>query len=341
MAKFPGIFERPPKSGIWWISYYDGDGKRHRERAGRRAAAMDAVSRRRREVKEGRYVPPSKGTRLTFRELAKAAMVQKKLRLAPGSYEMDQYRLKNLLPLLGRVPADGMNTARLEETMAQLRARVSNSTVNRYRSLISSIYSFAVRHDLIAFNPVSKVKPYKENESRLRWLRDDEEQRLRAEIGNPALEAEFELALNTGMRRGEQFKLEWSNVDLERGNLTVKGKTGRRHIVANKTALTALLTLRKITGGKKYVCPNATDAIRRDGRSWFENAVKRAGIPDFHYHDLRHTFASRLVMAGVDIRTVQELLGHKNINQTMRYSHISSDHRRAAVEKMNVGVPCG
>src|ERR1700675_125303 len=334
MGRIPGIFERPPKSGVWWISYYDAEGKRHRERAGRRVSAIDAITRRRREIREGRFVPPSKGTRLTFRELAKAAMAQKKLRLAPGSYNMDFWRLRKLLPLIGNVPADRMNSARLEETMAHLKKSVSNSTVNRYRSLISSIYSFGVRSDRMAFNPVSKVKPYRENEPRLRYLKDDEEPRLRAAIANPVHEAELELALHTGMRRGEQFKLEWANVNLVRGILTVRGKSGRRHIVANSTALAALVKLKEISGATKYVCPDANDKLTRDTRSWFERAVKNAGILDFRFHDLRHTFASRLVMAGVDIRTVQELLGHKNIAMTMRYSHLSADHRMAAVEKM-------
>lgn len=326
MARIPGIFERPPRSGIWWISYYDADGKRHRERAGRRVSAIDQVTRRRREVREGRFVPPSKGTRLTFRELAKEAMADKKLRLAPGSYENDFLRLRKLLPRIGNVPADRMNSRRIEETMAHLKKSVSNSTVNRYRSLMSSIYSFAVRSERMAFNPVSKVKPYRENESRLRWLKDDEELVLRAAIANPAHEAEVELALHTGMRRGEQFKLEWANVDLERGLLTVRGKTGRRHVVANHTAIAALKKLKEISGAAKYVCPDATDELTRDTRTWFERAVKKAGILNFRFHDLRHTFASRLVMAGVDIKTVQELLGHKNITQTMKYSQIGRAH---------------
>lgn len=344
MAKVPGIFER---SGTWWINYYDADGRRHRERVGTRKAAIDAVTRRRREVKEGRFVPPSKGSRLTFRQLAAAAMAQKRLRLAPSSTEMDQYRLAKLLPLIGDVPAERMNVARLEEVMGELKGRgLSNSTVNRYRSLVSSVYSFGVRTDCIAFNPVRKVKPYKENESRLRWLRPDEEARLREAILEGAAgemhEAEFDLALNTGMRRGEQFKLEWTNVDLARGILTVHGKTGRRHIVANHAAIAALRRLKgapsvdgeSSLGDRKYVCPDANDEVKRDTRKWFEKAVKKAGVRDFRFHDLRHTFASRLVMGGVDIRTVQELLGHKNIVQTMRYAHLSADHRFAAVEKM-------
>lgn len=330
-----GIFERPKRSGIWWISYCDVEGKRHREKVGRRSAALDAVSRRRTEIKDGRYIPPQKGARLTFRELSDAAMVQKRLRLAPLSYETDRMRLRHLLPIMGHVPADRLTPDRLEEILAGFRSRVSTSTTNRYRSLIGSIYSFAVRSGRMAVNPVSKVKRYKENDSRLRWLRPEEETSIRKELDTNTHEAEFDLALHTGMRRGEQFGLKWEDCDLEQGILTVKGKTGRRHIVANETAIAALRFLQKRTGDKAFVSPDANGKAKRDWRRWLETAAKKAGVRNFHWHDLRHTFASRMVMRGVDIRTVQELLGHKSIVMTMRYAHLAKDHRHAAVQKMN------
>lgn len=326
-----GIFER---GGVWWISYCDSDGARHREKVGRRAAALDAVSRRRTEIKDGRYIPPKKGARLTFRELASAAMVQKKLRLAPLSYITDQLRLKKLLPLIGAVPVDLLGPDRIEDCLGKLAAVVSSSTVNRYRSLIQSIFAFAVRAGTIAINPVSKVKRYKERESRVRWLKPDEEKKLRAEVDTNTHEAELNLALHTGMRRGEQFRLEWKNVDLENAILTVSGKTGQRHIVANKKAIDALEVLKKRTGKQRFVSPGANFKAGRDWSRWFEKAIKRAGVLDFKWHDLRHTFASRLVMRGVDIRTIQELLGHKSIVMTMKYSHLAQDHRQSAAEKM-------
>jgi site-specific recombinase XerD len=332
-----GIFERPPHSRVWWISYCDGEGKRHREKVGRRSAALDALGRRRLEVREGRYIPPRAGARLTFRDLAAAAFSQKKLRLAPASYETDMLRLKHLLPLIGNLPADQMTPGRIEETLAHFKAKpLSGSTVNRYHALISSIYKFAVHAGRVLGNPVSKVKRYKENESRVRWLRPEEENAIRSKFSMESSDGwEFDLALHTGMRRGEQFFLEWKNVDLERGILTVRGKTGKRHVVANHTAVAALRELWKSTREKQFVSPGNDGTKKRDSRRWLEQAAKDAGVKDFHWHDLRHTFASRLVMNGVDIRTVQELLGHKSIVMTMKYSHLAPDHRQAAVEKMN------
>lgn len=333
-----GIFERPPSSGVWWISYSDAQGKRHREKIGRRAAAIAAAAHRRLEVKEGRFIPPRAGARLTFRDLAMAALAEKKNRLRPLSYETDLGRLTQLFPLIGKEPADCLTAARITETLDRLKAEpMSGSTVNRYRSVISSVYSFAIRTGKMTANPVSRVKRCPENPSRLNWLRPEEEKAIREAIDSNRHEAEFSLVLHTGIRRGENWNLVWRDVDLERGNLTVHGKTGRRHVVANASALEALRQLQKISGADEFVCPerNAAKLGARDSRKWFENAVKKAGVKDFTFHDLRHTFASRLVMAGVDIRTVQELLGHKSINVTMKYSHLADDHRKAAVEKMN------
>jgi site-specific recombinase XerD len=337
-----GIFERPPSSGVWWISYCDGEGKRHREKAGRRSAALDALGRRRLEVKEGRYIPPRAGARLTFRELAKAAMARKKLRLAPTSYETDNERLQQLLPLIGNLPADRLTPARIEETLAHFKRRVSGSTVNRFHALISSIYKFAVLAGRIGVNPMSKVKRYKENESRLRWLNGDEEKQIRDALVADSHEMELDLAINTGMRRGEQFWLEWQNVvfgttpdGTEQADLTVHGKTGRRQVKANSAACAALRKLQAITGTKTHVSPDAREGLKRDSRRWLEDAAKKAGVKNFRWHDLRHTFASRLVMNGVDIRTVQELLGHKSITMTMKYAHLAPDSRQSAVERVN------
>lgn len=342
-----GIFQRPKKSGIWWISYYSLDRKRHRERVGRRDEALQLLGQRSREVSEGKFTPPTKSGR-TFRDIAAIVLAQKQLRLRPQSYETDCGRLDKLLPIIGSLPIEQVTSARLEQVLGDLkRSGLAGSTVNRYRSLVSSIFTAAVRQDLVAVNPLARVKPFKESAGRVRYLLEDEETRLRAVIRRdyPDRIPELDLALNTGMRRGEQWSLKWSDVDFRAGQITVFGKTGRRHIQMNSAARSALTemqrrSMEKIREGpgawtrSEFVCEETIDGESRDWRRWLETSVKRAGIPNFHWHDLRHTFASRMVMAGVDIRTVQELLGHRDIKMTMRYSHLSPDHRATAVEKI-------
>lgn len=333
--KIPGIFERPPRSGVCWISYIDAGGHRHREKAGQLPAALDLLAKRRLEVKKGTYIAPRRA-RETFRRLAEEAIRAKALRMAPLTIETDQFRLRKLLPLLGHMSFDRITPEKIEETLATLKASgLTNSTLNRYRSFISSVFAYALERNRISVNPASRVKRCRENDSRLRWLRPEEEEQIRAALKVDTHRWEFDLALYTGMRRGEQWWLRWKDVDLERGILTAKGKTGRRHVLANETAIAALRKLHMRTGEKEYVSPDNDGSAKRDWRTWLEDAAAEVNVADFHWHDLRHTFASRLVMAGADIKTVQELLGHKSIVQTMRYSHLSADHKKAAVAKLD------
>jgi site-specific recombinase XerD len=339
-----GIFERPRKSGFFWIDYYDAEGKRHKEKIGRKSEALQALTRRHKEIADGMYISPARAA-LPFRDLAHAALEYKRLRLAPQSYKSDRLRLGRILPFIGSVPAEQLTPEQLERAFAKLiDGGICGSTANRYRSLISSIYSFALRTGRLKTNPVARVKKFKENESRLRYLLADEEVRLRKYIREhyPQNEDEFDLALYTGMRRGEQFTLKWKDVSLERGVATVRGKTGRRHVVLNSTAKAAIERIHdrceKDAHGNpvnEYVCPETTNEVQRDWRRWLEKSAESAGVKDFHWHDLRHTFASRLVMAGADIRAVQQLLGHKSIVMTMKYAHLSPDHTAEAAEKIS------
>ena len=333
-----GVFERPLRSGIWWISYRDGAGVRHREKIGKRDDALAVIVERKRQVLEGKYVSPLRRRTLSFRQLARDAFEHRKLRLRPRSYETDVSRLGVLLPMIGAMPAAGFTADAIDKILDSLRAQgLEGSTANRYRSLLSAIFSYAVRTGRIHSNPLQLVKRFREGEGRVRYLLGAEEEKLRAAIraNSPEHEAELDLALYTGMRRGEQFTLKWKDVDLDREILTVRGKTGRRFITVNSSARAAIERLAsRRRDGAVFVCPETQSEDQRDWRRWFEQAVASAGIEDFKWHDLRHTFASRLVMAGVDIRTVQELLGHKSITMTMRYSHLSPDHRQAAAEKI-------
>lgn len=133
----------------------------------------------------------------------------------------------------------------------------------------------------------------------------------------------------TGMRQGEQFTREWSDIDLDAGTIRLEQtKNGDcRFVQLNSRALAAIemLHTRSIGSGRVF-----SNLVPR----WFPEAVEKADVQDFKWHDLRHTFASRLVMAGVDIRTVQELMGHKSITMTMRYAHLSPKHRTEALEKL-------
>src|SRR5262249_32004477 len=143
-----------------------------------------------------------------------------------------------------------------------------------------------------------------------------------------------------GLRESEEFGLRWENVDFRTGIITVpRAKHGeKRHVPMNDYVRAVLLKLPS-RDRSAYVFPSATGETPINTCN-FMNRVFRKALTDgktetLRWHDLRHTFASRLVMAGVDLRTVQELLGHKTITMTLRYSHLSPAHQLAAVQRLN------
>jgi site-specific recombinase XerD len=214
------------------------------------------------------------------------------------------------------------------------------ATPNRYRALLSLTYRLAIRNGKLKENPARLVPHRLEDNARIRFLSADEESALRKAIEGKCFERmpEFDLALNTGLRLSEQYGLLWENVSLPLRILTIpRSKNGAmRHVPLNQAAVKALETLREQYPASEFVCGGA-----KEPRRWFEPVLKDAKVSNFSWHCLRHTFASRLVMAGVDIRTVQELLGHKTIAMTVRYSHLAPKHTLAAVERLDAptGIP--
>ncbi len=197
-----------------------------------------------------------------------------------------------------------------------------------------------MRNGKAATNPARLARAYRVSNTRERWLNIEEEITLRSILEEKYSQhmPEFDLALNTGLRRGEMYRLRWEDVDLEGKTLrVVLSKNGEsRQVRLNEFAVRALMRLRTMCEGKGWVFMSTTGGRLQGPRHWFGSAVAEAGLENFHWHDLRHTFASRLVMAGVDLRTVQELMGHKSIQVTVRYSHLAQTHQLAAVDRLAI-----
>src|ERR1035438_165921 len=201
------------------------------------------------------------------------------------------------------------------------------------------VYRQEIKNRKVVVNPAREIERRRENNARDRYLLAIEETLLRNSISAACPERlpELDIALHTGMRRGEQYNCDWSWVDLDRRVLTVpRSKHGeKRRVYLNDTALAALRLLWRFSEGKGKVFAHLYRSHKTTGaREWFEKVLSDAGIVNFRWHDLRHTFASRLVMAGVDIRTVQELMGHKTIQVTLRYAHLAPQHQLEAVQRL-------
>jgi site-specific recombinase XerD len=214
-----------------------------------------------------------------------------------------------LLHWFREYPAEAITPQDIERRFQQ-KKKWSPATANRYRALLSLTYRLAIRNGRVKDNPARLVRHRLEDNGRIRFLSADEETALRKsiEVKCPEHLPELVPALNTGLRLSEQYGLAWVDVSLTRRVLTIpRSKNGStRHLPLNQAAVRALECLRERTGGAGFVCGGAPGP-----RRWFEPALMEAKIDGFSWYCLRHTFASRLVMTGVDIRTVQELMGHK------------------------------
>lgn len=177
-----------------------------------------------------------------------------------------------------------------------------------------------------------EVKQLQENNRRLRFLSKEEIASL-IDACDPHLRPIAITALNTGMRKGEILNLTWDQVDLKHGFiLLVNTKNGeRREIPINDTLRETLLGLTRRLDVPYVFYDQKTGKPYQDIKRSFASACRRARIRDFRIHDCRHTFASQLIMAGVDLTTVKELLGHKTITMTMRYAHLAPSHKVKAV----------
>lgn len=206
------------------------------------------------------------------------------------------------------------------------------ATVNRYLATLKGLFTKA---ELWARfqgpNPVKSIKFFKENNTRLRFLEKEEVQLLLNQLEG-MLRPIVIIALNSGMRKGELQRLKWRDIDFQRGFLKLhETKSGEsRQIPLNDVLIDTLIAIPKSRVSELvFVKPNGEGY--GDWKKQFNKAVKDAGIKDFHFHDLRHTFASHLVMNGIDLNTVRELLGHKSLEMTLRYAHLSPNFKQRAV----------
>jgi integrase/recombinase XerD len=216
--------------------------------------------------------------------------------------------------------------------------------VRRYLATLSSLYTFAERSGWIAQNPLVRFdkRSLPEAAPRTRFLTREEYRRLLA-AADRHLRPIIEMAIATGLRSEELLTLKWSQVDLDRREVRLEQtKSKRPRVVPLSDRAVAILVARRYLDHSPFAFTNpATDRPYRNIRSSFHAACRRAGIGDFRFHDLRHTFASWAVQNGMDLYRLSRILGHSTLQMTTRYAHLATDQLHEAVRSMATVMATG
>ena len=254
-----------------------------------------------------------------------------------ASYEKN---LKSTIGVLerryGNKYLDTFNTYDVDKLKSDILMDRSPRTANGYTGLLGTMFRKAVKWEMVSKEVLAKVVDVEKEEvnSRLRYLEGDEEREALLNACADYLRPMVKLALNTGMRRGEIFKLEWENVDLKKGLIWLKALRSKNKKLTSIPINQTVKDLLKNTP-RRFDCSsvfyNEKGEQWSDIRGGFDGACRRAKIVDFKFHDLRHDFASNLVQRGVSLKVLQELMRHRTIEMTLKYAHIAPADKANAV----------
>jgi len=345
-----GVFKR---EGNYWIDYYDADGRRHRKKIGpQKKVAKYVLKDVQVKIAKGEYLGIYEEKKTPFKVFAKQYLKMIAPNVSPSSFERFEGIVNNHL-----VPAFDcylykISKKQIQEYIQKRSEEVQPATVNHEMKRLRHMMNKAIEWGYLRENPCRGIKNLKEPPGRIRYITPEElEGLLRACDPSPLLENPnnkgrtfskllcvflkpiVQTSIHTGFRMGETLSLRWKDINFkERRILVEKTKNNERRMVPINDTLYGVLKSLPVHLGTDLVFPGITGHQLSVA---FRRACKRAGVKDFRFHDLRHSFASYLTMEGENIRTVQTLLGHKDLRMTMRYSHLSPEHLKEAVSKLD------
>ncbi|MCX6832960.1 MAG: site-specific integrase [candidate division Zixibacteria bacterium] len=317
------IFKR---NKTYYIQYYS-QGRRYREAIRTNyELARRVLAKRQGEIAEGKFLEIRRPA-VKFDRLCEICLEWS--RGNKKSWQSDQTIINRLSKVFSGKKLSERTVLDVERYKALRIKTVSDVTTNREVALLKHMFNKAVAWNLAKDNPIMLVKLFRKNNARIRHLTLSKIKSLLDECAD-YIRPIVEFALNMGMRYREIRSLRCGHVDLRNRLIYIdEKKWGRREVPMTDYIFHYLVEHQRASG---RVFDEAGGKLVGKMRTAHENAVKRVGISDLTFHELRHAFASHLVMAGVDLLTVKELLGHKSINVTLRYSHLSPAHKRNAVE---------
>ena len=328
------------KRGKNYFIDYRAYGKRYREVIGlSKKLAEDVLRKRLVEIAEGKFLDKKSIPTVKFEQFAQD-YIEIYSKNNKKSWRDDETRIKALsamfkgkdLSKITPLKVEQYKAMRIKSYVGRSNKRISPATVNRELACLKHMFTMAINWGKAEDNPVKKVKLFKEDNKRLRYLELNE---IEALVG--ACEGYLKniviIALNTGMRRGEILNLKWSDIDFGNGIIyLLKTKNSKAREIPMNTAVKQSLIRQKRHKDSPYIFTNIhTGKKIGDIKTSFLAVLRKLDIMNFRFHDLRHTFASHLVMSGVDLNTVRELLGHTSMQMTLRYAHLSPHYRKKAV----------
>lgn len=326
-----GIFRRKD-SPYWWYKVQLG-GKRwtgSTNTSDRRLAQRIHLEKHHQFVEE-HHIPSLRGKKTRLFQMCDLYM-DKHAKVNKRSWRYDAYIVGKLKEYFGDVPLLQVRPETIESYKGRRLGYVQEARINRELAVLKTIFSKAVLWGYAARNPVKEVRLFKEERIPIKILSQEERDRLfKASPG--FLRPILLLALKTGMRQGEIIHLKWDDVDLKNETINVRQtKSKKLRQVPIHPQLNEMLE--RLPKSSAYVFPDASGGkMSRTGklRDAFERLKKEAGLPDLTFHALRHNFASELVGKGVDLRTVQEYLGHSSLAMLERYAHVTKGIWRSSI----------
>ena len=335
-----GLFKR---GSVWWISFiFQGRQIRKSTETTDKKLAQRVYDKVKGAIAEGKWFEKLPGEENTFKELLEKYLAEySAVNKAPRSHIRDRSLGRHLTKFFGDYMIVEITPKIISEYKTKRRQEgASPRTLNYELTLMSHTFNLAIREwEWARENPVSRVSKERVNNQRERWLTLEEEEKLMA-AAPKWLKEIISFAMNTGLRQSEILDLRWSLVDPFRKTLTIleQKNQGKDTLPLNGSALLVIkerMRVRSISTDLVFYSGNATRISARNLMRAFYLARERAGIPPLRFHDLRHTFATRMVQAGVDIYTVQRLGRWKNISMVMRYAHHHPESLRSGVEVLD------
>lgn len=324
------VFQRPDRAG-WWVEYRDAEGRKRREKCRSKDTAQKLLARRLDEVDKRRKLGTPETRNVTFDDFAEIYL--SRYAAQKSAYQRDELVLEvHLIPTFAGKLLSQITRADIDAYTARRAALVKPATVNRELGVLSRMLSLAVEWDYLETAP--RLRRLRVHATKLVFLEPDEIRRLLA-VCLPRYRTLFAFLILTGLRREEALSLRWPDVDLERGLVTLaRTKNWKGRVVPMPDNITAMLAALERNG--EYVFQWRGKRLQQNRiQRPLKSAVLRAGIDKpVSPHTFRHTYASLLVMAGVDLVTVAELLGHSSLEMVRRYAHLSESHRIQAAKRL-------